>query len=150
MINQEFKAKGTKYQVLPNFGMCCRELGGAQSCEFSAMRVRYLLHDSANERLRLTMQGPNFDISISPISKKAKATDMPPIPRMCRLQLFVCPSGDASRQEMGDKRGSGVRGRSPRKNFGTTPFFMLGNALFIDRERPCLQQGENCSNATQH
>ena len=27
MINQEFKAQGTKYQVLPNFGTCCRELG---------------------------------------------------------------------------------------------------------------------------
>ena len=27
-INQEFKAQGTKYQVLPNFGICCRELGG--------------------------------------------------------------------------------------------------------------------------
>ena len=27
MINQEFKAQGTKYQVLPNFGICHRELG---------------------------------------------------------------------------------------------------------------------------
>ena len=26
MTNQEFKAQGTKYQVLPNFGICCREL----------------------------------------------------------------------------------------------------------------------------
>ena len=28
MINQEFKAMGRKFQVLPNFGICCRELGG--------------------------------------------------------------------------------------------------------------------------
>ena len=27
MINQEFKAQGTKYQVLPHFVICCRELG---------------------------------------------------------------------------------------------------------------------------
>ena len=26
MINQEFKALGIKYLVLPNFGICCREL----------------------------------------------------------------------------------------------------------------------------
>ena len=26
MINQEFKALGRKYQVFPNFGICCEEL----------------------------------------------------------------------------------------------------------------------------
>ena len=26
MINQEFKSQGTKYQVLPNFGICCYKL----------------------------------------------------------------------------------------------------------------------------
>ena len=30
MLNQGLKDKGTKYQVLPNFGMCCRELGGSK------------------------------------------------------------------------------------------------------------------------
>ena len=34
MINQEFKAKGTKYHVLPNFGICCRELGGLKVVSF--------------------------------------------------------------------------------------------------------------------
>ena len=28
MINQEFKVLKTKYQLLPNFGVCCRELVG--------------------------------------------------------------------------------------------------------------------------
>ena len=35
MINQEFKAKGTKYQVLPNFKICCRELGGSKQRVFA-------------------------------------------------------------------------------------------------------------------
>ena len=45
MINQEFKGQGTKYQVLPNFGICCRELGGsklrvfAHVCAVSALSV---------------------------------------------------------------------------------------------------------------
>ena len=30
MINQEFKALRRKYQVLPNFGICCRELRGSE------------------------------------------------------------------------------------------------------------------------
>ena len=30
MTNQEFKAHGTKYQVLPNFGICCREMGDSK------------------------------------------------------------------------------------------------------------------------
>ena len=30
MINQEFKTQRTKFQVLPNFGVCCRELGGSK------------------------------------------------------------------------------------------------------------------------
>ena len=43
MINQEFKAKGTTYQALPNFRICCRELGGsklrvfAHACAVSAL-----------------------------------------------------------------------------------------------------------------
>ena len=43
MIKQEFKAQGTKYQVLQNFGICCRELGDsklpvfAHVCEVSAL-----------------------------------------------------------------------------------------------------------------
>ena len=36
MINQEFKAQGTKYQVLPNFGTCCRELGELKVTSFRA------------------------------------------------------------------------------------------------------------------
>ena len=36
MINQEFKAGGRKYQVLPNFGLCCGELGGLKCMSFRA------------------------------------------------------------------------------------------------------------------
>ena len=36
MISQEFKVQGTKYQVLPNFGICCRELGGLKVMSFLA------------------------------------------------------------------------------------------------------------------
>ena len=36
MINQEFKAQGTKKQVLPNFGIRCRELGGLKVTIFRA------------------------------------------------------------------------------------------------------------------
>ena len=44
MVNQEFKAQGTKYKMLPNFGICCRELGGgAQSYEILHMRAQLLL-----------------------------------------------------------------------------------------------------------
>ena len=35
-INQEFKAQGTKYQVLLNFRICCRELGGLRVTSFRA------------------------------------------------------------------------------------------------------------------
>ena len=31
-----FKTQGTKYQVLPNFGICCRELGGLKVASFCA------------------------------------------------------------------------------------------------------------------
>ena len=43
MINQEFKALGRKYGVLPDFGICCKELGGAKlrvfahACAVSAL-----------------------------------------------------------------------------------------------------------------
>ena len=30
IINQELRAQGTKYQVLSNFRICCRELGGSK------------------------------------------------------------------------------------------------------------------------
>ena len=44
MINHEFKVKGRKYQVLPEFAICCRELArSAPSCEFSRMRAQFLL-----------------------------------------------------------------------------------------------------------
>ena len=46
MINQEFEAQERKYQVLPNFGICCRELRGrgeARSYEFSRMRAQFQL-----------------------------------------------------------------------------------------------------------
>ena len=33
-IIQEFKVQGTKYQVLPNFGICCRELAGLKVTVF--------------------------------------------------------------------------------------------------------------------
>ena len=36
MINQDFKAQGTKYQVLPNLGICCRELAGLKVTSFCA------------------------------------------------------------------------------------------------------------------
>ena len=42
-INQEFKAKGTKYQVSPNFEICCRELGRlifVHVCSVSALSNR--------------------------------------------------------------------------------------------------------------
>ena len=35
-INQEFKIQGTKYQVLPNFGICCRQLAGLEVTSFHA------------------------------------------------------------------------------------------------------------------
>ena len=34
MINQEFKAQGREYQVLPNFRVCCRVLGGSKVRHF--------------------------------------------------------------------------------------------------------------------
>ena len=40
---QDFKVIGRKYQVLPNFGICCRELGGlklkiyAHACAVSVL-----------------------------------------------------------------------------------------------------------------
>ena len=36
MINQEFKAQGTKYQVLPNFAICCMELKVLRVANFRA------------------------------------------------------------------------------------------------------------------
>ena len=47
MINEEFKAQGTKYQVLLDFGICCRELGGLKllfgehACADSAQSISY-------------------------------------------------------------------------------------------------------------
>ena len=31
MINQEFKVLGTKYEELPNFGICCKEQEGLKA-----------------------------------------------------------------------------------------------------------------------
>ena len=39
MMEQEFKAKGTKYQALPNFGICFRELGGLKVTSFAHARA---------------------------------------------------------------------------------------------------------------
>ena len=39
MINQEFKAQETKYQVLANFGICCRELGGRGGLKVMSFRA---------------------------------------------------------------------------------------------------------------
>ena len=36
MINQEFKAQGRRYQVLSNFGVCCKELKGLKVVNFRA------------------------------------------------------------------------------------------------------------------
>ena len=36
MTNQEFKALGRKYQVLPNFGICSKELGRFKVTSFRA------------------------------------------------------------------------------------------------------------------
>ena len=30
MINQGLAAQGRKYELLPNFGFCCKELGGSK------------------------------------------------------------------------------------------------------------------------
>ena len=43
MINQEFKAKGTKYQLSPNFGICCRVLRDSK-LQVSAPSVKYLIN----------------------------------------------------------------------------------------------------------
>ena len=43
MMNQELKAQRRKYEMLPNFGICCRELGDsklrvcAHACAVSAL-----------------------------------------------------------------------------------------------------------------
>ena len=47
MKNQEFHAKETKDQVLPNFGICCRELRGSKlqvlkhGCAVSTLSMLY-------------------------------------------------------------------------------------------------------------
>ena len=43
MINQEFKAQGRQYQVLPNFGDILQRARGIQSYEFLRMRAQFLL-----------------------------------------------------------------------------------------------------------
>ena len=35
-INQEFKAQKTKYEVLPSFGICCKEPRGLKLASFRA------------------------------------------------------------------------------------------------------------------
>ena len=35
--------QGTKYQVLPNFRICCRELAGLKVTSFRVMRAQFLL-----------------------------------------------------------------------------------------------------------
>ena len=42
MVNQEFEAIGRKNQMLPNLGICCRELGGSK-LRVSRMRGQFLL-----------------------------------------------------------------------------------------------------------
>ena len=45
MIDEEIMALGTKHQVLPNFGICCRELGWlkvtnfVQACAVSTLSI---------------------------------------------------------------------------------------------------------------
>ena len=52
MKNQELKAQETKYQVLPNFGICCKELGDsklrvyAHACAVSALSYKCCFHNS--------------------------------------------------------------------------------------------------------
>ena len=48
MINQEFEAPGTNYQVLPNFGVSCRELRG--------LKVTIFVHAYAVSALSFTTQ----------------------------------------------------------------------------------------------
>ena len=36
VVSQEIKAEGTKYELLPNFGICCREQGGLKVTSFCA------------------------------------------------------------------------------------------------------------------
>ena len=58
MINQEFKALGRKYQVLPTLGICYRELRGlnkAMSCReglrsFCLSFISYLFESGQCER----------------------------------------------------------------------------------------------------
>ena len=36
MLNQEFEAQERKYQVLPNFGICCLKIDGLEVTSFCA------------------------------------------------------------------------------------------------------------------
>ena len=47
MINQEFKAQGTKYQVLSNFRICCMELGGLKVVSFCAVSALSMVCSSS-------------------------------------------------------------------------------------------------------
>ena len=55
MINEEFKALGRKCGVLPNFGICCRELGGSKlrvfvhACAVSALS--HVIHFDVHGKL---------------------------------------------------------------------------------------------------
>ena len=46
--NQEFKAQGTKYQVLLNFGICCRELRGPKVTSFRTCMRSFCTVDLSN------------------------------------------------------------------------------------------------------
>ena len=43
MINQQFRVLGRKYQLLPDLGICCRDLGGltvfAHLCTVSSLSL---------------------------------------------------------------------------------------------------------------
>ena len=71
MINQEFKAQGRIYQVLPNFGVCCRELGGsklrdfAHACAVSALscQIDYFSNSYISKILKFMKSCLNLIIS---------------------------------------------------------------------------------------
>ena len=69
MINQQFKAIGRKYQVLPIFGICSRELGGSN--------------------LQFTAYGWQFTLSVAVTPLVGRATITITIPWHILLSLFT-------------------------------------------------------------
>ena len=62
MIKQEFKGQGTKYQVFPNIGNDCRELGGLKVTSICACMSNFCTDsrcrrgDAGSERVEWAME----------------------------------------------------------------------------------------------